>query len=71
MRRTVAVLAAMTVISLLAVGMAYPATKVCDTPTCNGTDKRDTIADSGGPDQDTIYAGSGRDVIDVREGKQQ
>ena len=42
MRRTVAVLAAMAVISLLAVGMAYPATKVCDTPTCNGTDKRDT-----------------------------
>ena len=41
MRRTAALLAAMTAISLLAVEMAHAITKICDTPTCKDTDKRD------------------------------
>jgi Ca2+-binding RTX toxin-like protein len=33
-----------------------------------GYGAKDIIRDTAGPDQDTVYGGSGKDVIDVREG---
>jgi Ca2+-binding RTX toxin-like protein len=33
-----------------------------------GYGAKDVIRDTAGPDQDTVYGGSGKDVIDVHEG---
>jgi Ca2+-binding RTX toxin-like protein len=77
-RRTVALLAAITVMVLLACGLAYAVTtQVCDTPTCEGDDGRNnligtridnTIYGYGRIDTITDVAGRDRDVIYAGQG---
>src|SRR5215204_4524264 len=53
-------------ISLLAVGMAYAATKACCTPTCKGTSNRDHLT---GTEIDNVIYGKakGDTIIDVND----
>ena len=67
MRRTAALLAAMTAISLLAVEMAHAITKICDTPTCKDTDKRDTLI--GKPIDNVTYGYDKGDTIRHHTGR--
>jgi Ca2+-binding RTX toxin-like protein len=60
-RRIAALFAAIAAMALLAGGLAYAATKVCDTPTCKGSDNRDNL--TGTQISNTIYGYQRADTI--------